>query len=194
MGAGADRFGSTSLPAAGEGLPQWVDARQRLVADERERVEISRGRHIPAARLLGRHVGGGADDVAGSRQRVGLFTSVDDPRDAEVGELGGGAAGSGPRRDEDVRWFDISVDDALLMRVGQRSRNRDDDLQDLTIREAPRCEKLMEGPPADELGDEVRPVVVDRGLVEGDDRGMHQAGGGARFAFEPAEGDVIPLQ
>ena len=61
-----------------------VDAGQRLVEHEPERVEVAALVDALARRLLGRHVGERADDVAGAGQRL----VAGQVGDAEVGQLG----------------------------------------------------------------------------------------------------------
>jgi hypothetical protein len=57
---------------------------QHLVGHDRESVEVARSvRHAPA-QLFGGHVGRSADDLAGAGEG-----GKAEPRDSEVGELGG---------------------------------------------------------------------------------------------------------
>ena len=98
-----------------------VDAAQRLVQHERQRVQVRGLAGLAAFALLGRHVGERAEHVAGARQHV-LAAQL---RAAEVGQLGHAAA----RRvrlsdgavcvvwDEHVLGLDVAVDHAARVRV-----------------------------------------------------------------------------
>ena len=61
-----------------------VDAGERLIQDQRQRVEVGLRADLTAVGLLGRHVGERADDVAGARQGG----AADHVGNAEVGQLG----------------------------------------------------------------------------------------------------------
>ena len=71
-------------PLKGGAGPHRVDAGERLVDDDRQRVEVGGGARFQARRLLGGHIGQRAEHVAGVRQALG----VDHPGDPEVSQLG----------------------------------------------------------------------------------------------------------
>ena len=159
-----------------------VDAAERLVEHEAERVEV-RGRGRAAALgLLGRHVGERADDVAGRGQRV----VAGDAGDAEVGQLGDDARRLGRLGDQDVAGLDVAVDDAARVRVRERVAQRDADQHDVAVgQRAVGAAARASVCAAHELGDQVDGVVVAAGLVERDDRRVRQPRGGQRLALGP---------
>ena len=156
-----------------------VDAGERLVEDERQRVEVGLGARRAALGLLGRHVGQRADDVARARQDV----VAGDPRDAEVGQLGQPVAVAAAVGDDHVAGLDVAVHDPAPVRVGERVAQRDADAQDVAVRQGAVGHEVAERAPADELGDEVDGVVVAARLVERDDPGVRQARGGLGLAL-----------
>ena len=109
-----------------------VDARQRLVEHEREAVEVAALVDALAGGLLGRHVGEGADDVAGPRERL----VAGQVGDAEVGQLG--HAGRRARRvgDDHVLRLDVAVHDAAAVRVLERAAQREADPQHVAVASA----------------------------------------------------------
>ncbi len=165
-----------------------VDSGQRLVDHERQRVHVGRGSRFEPLGLLGRHIGRGADDVAGECQRL----APDHPGDAEVGELRDPGSGRRPIGHQHVGGLDVAVDDALgmgvLERVGQRDRDRDH----VAVRHPAGLEQIGQRPASDQLGDEVGALVVDLGLVQGHDPRMRQACRGSSLALEPAAEDPRP--
>ncbi len=175
-------------PARGGGGvagPDRVDARERLVEDDAERVDVDGGGDLLPARLLGRHVGERADDVAGAREDV----VVGHPRDPEVGELRAREARLALGAD-DVGGLDVAVDDATLVGVRERRTEDRPDAQHVAVRQRPVAQQLGERRPLDELGHEVDGVLVAAGFVERDDPGVRQAGGGEGLALAAAVGVV----
>ena len=129
-----------------------VDARQRLVEHEPQRVDVGGALQALAARLLGGHVGERPHDVAGARQHV----AVGHPRDPEVRELRDAAALLGLVGADDVRGLDVAVDDAARVGVLERVAERHADAQHVAVRQLALAQELRERAPADELGDEVQ--------------------------------------
>ena len=75
------------------------------------------------------------------------------------------------------------MDDPATVSVQEGLGERDADLQDLLVAERTRAAiSCGEGLAVDELGDQVEGVVLDAGLVQGDDRGVSEARGGERLA------------
>ena len=78
------QVGSEAARALGRGAGRdRVDAGERLVEDERERVQVGGRAGLATERLLGRHVRHRPDHVAGPGERV----AAEHASDAEVGEL-----------------------------------------------------------------------------------------------------------
>jgi len=86
--------------------------------------------------------------------------------------------------DEDVRGLHIAVHDPPAVGVGQRAGQRDPDLHDVAVGQAPGLKQPPEGGPAHQLRDEVRALVVDRRFVQGHDPRMAESRGGPRLALE----------
>ena len=83
---------------------------------------------------------------------------------------------------EHVLRLDVAVDHAAGVSMGEGVRECQADLGDPPVGEIAAGDQLGEGLAVDELGDQVESVVLDVGLVQGDDRRMGQAGGGERLA------------
>ena len=155
-----------------------VDARQRLVEHEAERVEVARSSTARARGLLRRHVGERADDVAGARERR--------PR-----RPGGRrrSRSAWPRRGASRRsgtitfcgltsrwitprswaWASASAS-ASPIRSTSRSGQRAGGLE------------LRERAALDQLGDEVAAAVLLAGVEQRDDRGVVEPRDRARLA------------
>ena len=176
--------------AAAASADLGVDAGERLVEDQRKRVEIRLGPDVVAVGLLGRHVGEGADDVAGARER----RTADHMRNPEVGELRAIARARTPVGNQHVGGLDVAVDHAQAVRVGKGIAERDTYLEDFAVGELALLEQRVECASAYELGDQVGAVVVDRGLVQSDDRRMLEPGRGARLALEARLDHAFPGQ
>ncbi len=135
-------------------------AGEQLVEDDPGRVEIGRLVDGRATRLLGREVLGGADD----RARLGHLAGAG-ARDAEVRHLDAALV-----VDEHVVRLDVSVDDAVPVRVAERGEH----LADVGDGDghgtgAARDDQLLEGAPLDVLhDDEVRALGL-APVVDGDD-------------------------
>ena len=88
-------------------------------------------------------------------------------------------------RDEHVLRLDVSVDDTARVGVGDRGGEGEADLEDLLVGELVRADQRRERVAVDELGDEVEVLARRARLVQRDDRGMGQAGGGERLTLCP---------
>jgi hypothetical protein len=140
-----------------------------------------------AAKLLGRHVGYGADQLARLGQahtgfRLGGVSQVgpDSLREAEVEDLGPSVG-----RDEHVGAFQIAVHDAVRVRVGQRVRDLRAVAMNLGERQRLLARDDAERPAFHQLHRDVGLAV---GLPHFEDRGdadVVQGRSGARLAQEP---------
>jgi hypothetical protein len=111
--------------------------------------------------------------------------------DAEVHHLHGAVV-----RDDDVRGLDVTVDDAVLMRVGERLQDAGDDDQGLL---GPGRlgvdEEVADGAALDDLHHDVRHRLaaheVLAGVVHGDDRVVVEPGHRLGLACETGLGDRV---
>ena len=158
-----------------------VLAAPALIERQGERVDIGLRAGVAALGLLGGHVGEGADDVAGRGQRG----AVGEPGDAEVHQLGARLALVG---DLHVLGLDVAVDDAARVGVVERLAEIGADLADLAVAERALAAEAGEGRALDQLGDQQRVAVLLAHLIEGDDAGVVEAGGGLGLAQHPAAG------
>jgi hypothetical protein len=99
-----------------------------LVQRQGERVDVGLGARRPPLRLLGRHVGEGADDVA-DRGQGGVVGEVGD---TEVHQL---RPRLGVLDDLHVLRLDVAMDDAARVGVVERLAEVGADLADLAVRE-----------------------------------------------------------
>ncbi len=172
--AGADRVD------AGE-APRTARARRRRGRPGRRPLSP------PPARAPCRRACRSTSPVRVSASRVG---ALDDPRDAEVGQLRDRAAGVRRIRHEHVRRLHVAVDDPLRVGVRERLAERDPDLGDVAVRQLAGAQQLRHRPAAHELGHEVGAAVLGAGLVERHDRRVRQARGRARLLLG-APGGVV---
>jgi hypothetical protein len=155
-----------------------VLAAPALVEDERQGIDVGLGTGGATLRLLRRHVGEGADDVAGGGQgRV-----LGDASDPEVHQLR-------PRLalgDLHVLGLDVAVDDAARVGMVEGLAEVGADLADLAVGELAAVGEAGQGRALDQLGDEQCVAVLLPHLVEGDDPGMVEPGGRLGLAQHPA--------
>ena len=156
-----------------------VRARERLVEDQAERVEVGARVHGPARGLLGRHVGERAHDVARQRQRV-LAGEVGD---AEVGQLRRRAARGRAVGHDHVLRLDVAVDDAALVGVVERVGEREADAQHVAVRQLAGRLELGERAALHQLGDEVAAAVLLARVEQRDDRVVVEPRDGAGLAL-----------
>ena len=139
-------------------------AGDHLVEHRAERVEIAARVGRAAERLLGRHVGDGADHHALHRHA----RAVDGDGEAEVAERGV-AVGVEP----DVAGLEVAVDDAAAVRV-LRAPGRPARRSSSRGRAAMRCwsafaSRSSTEPPAMQLRDDERRAALVAGVEDGDD-------------------------
>ena len=179
-------------PAAGE----------HLVEHDAEGPDVGATIRRPAARLLRRHVGGGAEDEAGGgagageggrlregRRAAGTGVVVPAPRlgEAEVEHLDLSVG-----RQLHVRRLEVAVDDALLVRLFERLGDLPGDDDGLVRRQRPALQPLGEVLALRQLHDQdvrLRPVVERHALeaVEVRDAGVVERGEDLRLALEAGE-------
>lgn len=97
-----DGVGDGDDAVAGE----WFFSGEHLVEDDAEAKDVGSGVNVASVDLFGGHVGWGAEDLA-IHSDIGF---EGESGDAKVGEFDGSVG-----EDLDVFWFDIAVDDAVVV-------------------------------------------------------------------------------
>ncbi len=153
-------------------------AGQELVEDDPGREQVGASIHRQAHDLLGRHVARRAHDRAHLRQVRGF-----DVGNPEIGNLHRAV-----RQQEDVRRFDVAVDDALTMRIPERVEDLPHDPHDIGDLEAlVRLEALLELATLHELHRDVPDAVVLAEVVDGDNVWVIEPARRLRFAAEAGD-------
>ena len=153
---------------------------RHLIRDETDRVEVGPGSHLARRDLLGRHVRGGAEAIAGPGQRRAP-RSIESPRDAEIGDLHASV-----RAHQDVLGLDVAMHEALLVRIAEPREHALEHAEQL--REAQLLRRLLEPraqrPTLEELHDDVRQAVVLEEVMDRDDVRVTQRRHHLRLARE----------
>ena len=154
-------------------------AREHLVEDDAERVDVAAlGRRL-AGRLLGGDVLRTADDAAGLRE----LRAGEDLGDAEVGQLEDAVVA-----DEDVRRLEIAMDDAVIVDMLEGRADLEGDVDRVAPREAAAMlDQVVEPAPLDELHRVPVLSVFVAGVVELDDVRMRELGERLDLALEALE-------
>jgi len=121
---------------------------QHLVGQDAERVDVRAAVHRFAARLLGRHVRGRADEDAGFRRadRLAIDATAGELREAEVEQLHRALAPFGD--EHDVVALEIAMDDLRLVRGLQRVTDHVEDLDRFGGGTGPRSINEVSGSPS----------------------------------------------
>ena len=173
-----------------------MPAAEALPEDETNAPDVGRPARLVAVQALGRDVGQRARDVAGRGQAVDVI----DDRETEVEQPGANRVAF---LEHDVGGLDVSVHDAMPMRMGERVEKLGCDLDDVSIAERLGAQSLAERLAMDVLGDEVDVPLVSLDRIRPRAVRMAQAGGGgglplraqsgAALAVDDLEGNVSAL-
>ncbi len=165
----------------------WELAGQRLVNHQGGAEEVGASVELMAGELFRRHVARRTEHGAGAGERVARVAVVaaQDAGDAEV-EDADVHAHAALADQEDVVGLDVTVDDALLVGVGERQQQLAADLQARLERQrAARLQPFAQRLSFQELHDEVRAKRrVEAEIVDGDDVRVLELTGDAGLALE----------
>ena len=151
-------------------------AREAVVEQRPERVDVGAPVEREPLRLLGRHVVAGAEHAAGVGERGGVV----DARDAEIGQLGVPVLGQ-----QDVVGLHVAVDHAALVGIGEGRGDLDGDRERLRDGKAAlERDPLVQVAPVHQLADDERAPVGLAAVDHGDDPGVRQQSERARLALE----------
>ena len=151
---------------------------QELEEDDAQRVEVGLLVERVALDLLGRHVGRGAD--AHDEGRVAVHVLAQVQRQAEIEDLRLVVAG-----DQDVGWLDVTMDDALPVRIIERHAALENDADDpVQGQQAVDPGMVLEREAVDVLHRQIGIVVLDDALVDLGDVGMGEAAGDHLLVLE----------
>ena len=161
---------------AGEGHA----AHHQFVQHDAKRIHVRPGVDFALAQgLLGRNVVRRADDrPLAERGR----SAAQQARQAEVGQVGRTV-----RVDDDVGGLYVTVQDALLVGVGQGIAHRPHDSPDLRQVQRPGLEDLLQRPAFHVAHHEVRAALELAKVVDRDDVGVFQPGDDLGLALEPRQ-------
>src|SRR5665811_44484 len=147
-----------------------------LIHDHAERVEVGRGLHVAALRLLGREVVGGSEDGAG----LGHAARATRPGDAEIGDL----HASFVVHDHVLR-LDVAMDHVPPVRETERLEDLAGDGGDVIYTQRPELlDDLLEGATVEVLHGDVVGALGLTAIVDLHDVRMVQPGGAAGLTAE----------
>ncbi|GAQ55160.1 hypothetical protein a10_04981 [Streptomyces acidiscabies] len=186
-----DALGGARGAVFGEVLDQGLGVRllalQEVQRDQPYGEQVGREVRVGAQELLGGDVARGADDEV----RVGEARLAQAHRDAEVGQAQARACRT-RRLQEDVRRFDVAVDDALGVHGGEAGQQLVDQDADERRREgAVVAYQVDQGAARDQVHREEDLVVVGGPARRGEDVRVVDAQG--LFADEPQQGVGVAL-
>ncbi len=175
-----------------DGLPlERAASRQQLVQHAPERPDVGAPVHVRrSARLLGAHVGRGAeDDVAGRLERRLHLGRIDVPiaGNESLGQPEVEDLDLAFRGDLDVRRLEVAVHDAAVVRRRDAASDLARQLQRLFDTRRLSSEALLQGLSVDVLEDEERLPGVLLEPIDGGDVGVVERGKHTRFALEPRQ-------
>ena len=177
--AGQRRAAVDVLDGDGDGRLAVIGraAREHLIHDDAEGIEIGPVVHPRALGLLRRDIVHGAERLA--RQRA---LCRGDARDAEVGDLDAAVL-----QDHDIVRLDIAMDNAAAVGVLERLGDLHGEMQRLApVEAALLLQILLERDALDQLHDDIVHVAGAGHVVNADDIRVRQHGDGLRLRMEAA--------
>ena len=145
---------------------EWEPADEQLIEQDAKGVHVGCGIDIRRqCRLLGTHVLERSEDHAlTALRRGGVPSPSDGLRGSKIDDLRQRVAI--PLGDEHVRWLQVAMDDALLVRVLDGRAYLHEQRQPIARRKALAIAVVGDGGTVDELHDKVRPTFARRSCVE----------------------------
>jgi hypothetical protein len=155
---------------------EWSLPRKQFEQDYADRVDIGtpvRGVGV-SLRLLWRHVRGSAQQLTVDRHScLGGFpfgqAKIHDVRFTS-------------RIEHNIRWFQITVNDAVLVSVLQCVGNLETQLRRFTGGGSPTSKPVCQSHPLDQVADDVHAVLISTDLMDTHDSCMLELRGGASFS------------
>src|SRR5947209_6240534 len=138
---------------------KWSSARDQLAQQYPKAVNVTARINIqaPETGLLGTHVSRGANDKFGQAGgRVLLEMSLNRAGDSKINDFGHRHAVM--HRDQNIRWLDVAMNDALVMRVLDRLADLDKQENALTNAEVVLLAIVGDLDAIYQLHDEIRPA------------------------------------
>jgi len=162
----------------------------RFVEKHAERPEVAEVIAFLSAQNFRRHVGQRADEFAFERLigqgEIADFFAFEARGEPEI-ENFDAAFGC----DHNVGTFEVAMDDAAVVGVGERVGDLRAVAGDRVHRKAGGGDEIAEGLAFDQFHDDVEIVVGLADLINGADVGMGERGGGLRFAEKMAAADLV---
>ena len=154
-------------------------ARQQLIEETPQAVDVGGGADLFAGRLLGRHVDGGPNGHAGLGQLLAAALTGR-PRDAKVGHQGVTVG------DQNVLRLDVAVNDVLRVGVSQSVGHFEDVLNGIVDRQLPvAVEPVPQRFTLDEGHDVKEETIGFTRVVEAKDVRVLELGGELDLALKP---------
>src|SRR4029077_220534 len=148
---------------------------QHLVQHDARRKDVGSRIHVSTVDLLGGHVLDTSDELAGAGDVL-----CPDPSNSEVDQLDGAIL-----QQHYVPRLDVSVNDALLMRICESITDLDHDAQLFFQEQRPiGAEGYIQALAFEKLHDEIGHSLLDPKIIDGHDVGVSKLAHGLRFPIE----------
>ena len=162
---------------------EWCSPAEQGVQHASQRVQVAAARGRLALGLFRRQVLGGADDRPGAGQVLG----GEDVSDAEIGQANAAIAAA-----QQVRGFEVAMDDAVIVGVFQRGTDLNGHRQHFRPRQPALLFQQVGEVMADHIfHDVIQQFAMRARLVKVDDVGVLQGSQHVDFTLEAADGAAV---